>query len=107
MVGHEDIAAGMVEAIECDCLHAHARKANSRDRAPGKEFVEHADVAGNKSPGETNQRCERHRDCPEEKHDRSADHFACAPVDWTTAALSASPFNHAARRARCAGVTCS
>src|SRR5579864_17753 len=56
VVGHEDVAAGVIETIEADGLDAHARNPYAGAGSPHKQPVEQADVAGDERPGKSDQR---------------------------------------------------
>src|SRR3954469_15231570 len=100
VVGHEDVALGMIKALQTDGLDADSGEPDSGTCSPHEQCIENFDAAGEESDGKSNQGRDWGADGPEGKHDGGADHGAPVPV-----AVWASPLSHAARRTRCSLVT--
>lgn len=104
VVRHEDEAASVVEAIESDGLDADTGDPYAGAGAPHEETIKNADVSHDERRGEADDRRDGSGQGPEDEHEDGANHFARSTAA-ASVALCASPFNQAARRARCGGVT--
>ena len=99
MVCHEQIALGVIEALEADGFDAYAGEPDSRAASPHEEPVENADVPGDQRRRKADDGGDGRRQNPECQQQGGADHGAAAPLSGCD-----SPLSHAARRARCSGV---
>src|SRR5215467_13458744 len=102
----------MVETIEPDDFDADASKPHSSIGSPIEQAIKQADVSGDKCPGESDKRGERHGERPKHQHDAGSDHLLLTPLmlpavdgfESALVAVCASPLSKAARRARCSDV---
>src|SRR6266404_2456964 len=128
VIRHEDVSAIAVKFVETDSLHSHARQPHPVPRAKHEHAIQQPNVARDERPGKSDESRYGRGQRPEYEHRNGSDHswFLVAPpsrlsggrprsldgrqgagatVYCAPSGISASPFNHAVRRARCSAVT--
>ena len=98
VIRHEDVAAGVVEAIESDGFDAHAGDPDAGPGAPHKEAIEHADVAHDEGRGKTDQR--GNGAASAQKSSMAMVRIISLPARELRSALAFEPGRAAARAAR-------
>ena len=74
VIGHEDVAAGMIEPIEADGFNAYAGDPHAGPGTPHEEAVQNTHVTHDEARGETDERRDGSGQGPEDEHDDGADH---------------------------------